>query len=283
MAAKKGGLGRDMSSIFIDNSTDGGENSVVLPIRDIEPDPTQPRTQFDEEALNELADSISEFGVLQPLLVRPKPDGSYLIVAGERRYRAARKAGLSEVPVIIKALSDSEASAIALIENLQREDLNAIEQANGIKRLMEEFGFTQEQASVKLSKSRPAITNALRLLNLPKETSDMVASGELSAGHARALLGIEDASKINAAAKKVAEEKLSVRQTEALVKQLNKAPVSPKKKKPRNVFYDEVELALSSSLSRKVTLKKSGRGGKLEIEFFDDEDLAKLAKMFNED
>ena len=247
MAAKKGGLGRGFDSLFLDNSSDAQaeSGSVSLPIGQIEPDRGQPRTKFDEEALSELENSIREHGVLQPLLVRPMSDGTYRIVAGERRWRAARRAGLTEVPVIIRSLTDSEAAAIALIENLQREDLNAIEEAVGIQRLIEEYDFTQEAAADKLSKSRPAIANALRLLALPKDVMTMVSDGALSAGHGRALLGLNNKELISDTAKQVAEEKLSVRQTEQLVKTLNK-PVKPPKPKPRrDTFYDEVELALS--------------------------------------
>ena len=285
MAAKKGGLGRGFDSLFIENSSEAlSENTAVtLPLSDIEPDPNQPRSRFDEAALGELEASIREFGVLQPLLVRPMSDGSYKIVAGERRWRAAKRAGLKEVPVVVKSLSEEEAAAIALIENLQREDLNAIEEAVGIKRLMDEFGFTQEAAAEKLSKSRPAIANALRLLALPKDVAQMVAENTLSAGHARALLGIKDKELISDAAKKTVEEKLSVRQTEALVKSLNKAPAVAKVRPRRDKFFDEVELALSSVLARKVSVINAKKGGKIEIEFFDEEDLKKLAKLFNEE
>ena len=284
MAAKKGGLGRGFDSLFLDNSSEGtAENgSVMLPIGDIEPDRGQPRTNFDEAALAELENSIREFGVLQPLLVRPMSDGSYILVAGERRWRAARRAGLTEVPVIVKSLTDEEAAAIALIENLQREDLNAIEEAAGIRRLIEDFGFTQEQAADRLSKSRPAITNALRLLSLPKDVAKMVSDGILSAGHARAILGLNDKELISDIAKRVAEEKLSVRQTEQLVKALNKPKKTAKPKPQRDKFYDEVELAISGVLARKVSVINSGKGGKLEIEFFDEDDLKKLAKLFDE-
>lgn len=284
MAAKKGGLGRGFDSLFLDNSSDAQaeSGSVSLPIGQIEPDRGQPRTKFDEEALSELENSIREHGVLQPLLVRPMSDGTYRIVAGERRWRAARRAGLTEVPVIIRSLTDSEAAAIALIENLQREDLNAIEEAVGIRRLIEEYDFTQEEAADKLSKSRPAIANALRLLALPKDVMTMVSDGALSAGHARALLGLNNKELISETAKQVAEEKLSVRQTEQLVKTLNK-PVKPPKPKPRrDTFYDEVELALSEVLARKVTVTNAGEGGRLTIEFFDADDLKKLAAAFNE-
>lgn len=285
MAAKKGGLGKGFDSLFLDNSSDalseGG--SVMLPIGDIEPDKGQPRTKFSEEALAELEASIREFGVLQPLLVRPMSDGSYKIVAGERRWRAARRAGLSEVPVIIKSLTDAEAAAIALIENLQREDLNPIEEAAGIKKLIEEYGYTQEEAAEKLSKSRPAIANALRLLSLPVRVAKMVEEGLLSAGHARALLGLDNEAQISDIADEIVEKQLSVRQTEQLVKALKKTKKEPKAKKARDKFYDEVELALSGVLARKVSVLNSGKGGKIEIEFFDTDDLQKLAKMFSED
>lgn len=286
MATKKSGLGRGFDSLFLDNSSENlSENSfVMLKISDVEPDKTQPRTEFDEQALAELEASIREYGVLQPLLVRPVPDGTYLIVAGERRYRAARRAGLSEIPAIVRSLTDSEAAAIALIENLQREDLNAIEEALGIKRLMDEFGLTQEEAAEKLAKSRPAIANSLRLLNLPEEVTSLIKDGFISAGHGRTLLGIEDKSKILAAAERVAAENLSVRQTEQLVKLLNKEPKEKTvKTKKRDQFYDEVELAISGTLARKVNVVNKGKGGKIEIEFFDMDDLKKLAKLFNED
>ncbi len=285
MAAKKGGLGKGFDSLFLDNSSDvlseGG--SVMLPIGDIEPDRGQPRTKFSEEALSELEASIREFGVLQPLLVRPMSDGSYKIVAGERRWRAARRAELTEIPVIIKSLTDAEAAAIALIENLQREDLNPIEEAAGIKKLIEEYGYTQEEAAEKLSKSRPAIANALRLLALPKDVLKMVEDGILSAGHARALLGLDDEQQISDIAKEIVEKQLSVRQTEQLVKALKKPRKAAQPKKARDKFYDEVELALSGVLARKVVVSNSGNGGKLEIEFFDRDDLQKIAKLFSED
>ena len=285
MAAKKGGLGRGFDSLFLDNSSDAQaeSGSVNLPIGQIEPDRGQPRTRFDEEALAELENSIREYGVLQPLLVRPMSDGTYRIVAGERRWRAARRAGLTEVPVIIRSLTDSEAAAIALIENLQREDLNAIEEAVGIKRLIEEFDFTQEEAADKLSKSRSAIANALRLLALPGDVMKLVSDGELSAGHARTLLGLNDKELIPETARQVIEEKLSVRQTEQLVKALNKPPRTPKPKPRRDTFYDEVELALSDVLARQVTVTTAGEGGKLTIEFFDADDLKKLAAAFGEE
>lgn len=282
MAAKKSGLGKGFSDLFLDNSTEAlsDAGAVTLPIGEIEPDRSQPRTNFDETSLSELADSIREYGVLQPLLVRPMSDGSYRIVAGERRWRAAREAGLTELPVVIKALSDGEAAAIALIENLQREDLNPIEEAEGIKRLMDEYGFTQEQAAEKLSKSRPAVANVLRLLSLPEDVRKLVSDGALSAGHARALLGLENKEQISVAAQAVLRDNLSVRQTEALVKTMNKPPKASAPKRLGEKFYEETALALSSALQRKVKVSGGDKGGKMEIEFFDKEDLLKLISVF---
>ena len=194
MAAKKGGLGRGLDALFADNSIEeiASTSAVKLKIMDIEPNRDQPRKIFDEDALAELADSIAKHGVIQPLLVRPMPDGSYQLVAGERRWRASRMAGLTEVPVVIKELSDDEAMALALIENLQREDLNAIEEAQGIKALMDTLSLTQDEAAERVGKSRPAVANALRLLKLPDSVIALVSDGKLSPGHARALLGFKD-------------------------------------------------------------------------------------------
>ncbi len=282
MASKKGGLGKGFSDLFLDNAAEAlqSENAVTLPIGEIEPDRSQPRRVFDEIALGELANSIREHGVLQPLLVRPVSDGSYRIVAGERRWRAAREAGLTEVPVVIKALTDAEAAEIALVENLQREDLNAIEEAEGIRRLMDEFGMTQERTAERLSKSRPAVANALRLLSLPEAVRQYVIDGSLSAGHARTLLGLKDPEKTEETAKQVIEERLSVRQTEALVKKLNQPPRAPVPKKLGEKFFEETGLALSSALQRRVHVSGGENGGKLEIEFFDREDLMKLIRIF---
>lgn len=286
MAAKKGGLGRGFDALFVDNSAEelSEEKGVVtLRLSDIEPNKNQPRQIFDDDALSELSDSIREHGVLQPLIVRPMLDGSYQLVAGERRWRASRLAGLSEVPVIVRALTDSEVAIIALIENLQREDLNPIEEAEGISRLIQEHGFTQEQAADKLGKSRSALTNTLRLMKLPEKVRGLVSDEFLSAGHARALLGLEDAALIEETAEEVVARKLSVRETEKLVKQLNSYKEDkPKKVKKRDTYFDEVELSLSNALGRKVVVRDSGKGGKLEFEFFDKEDLTKLAKLFEE-
>lgn len=285
MATKNRGLGRGLDALLFDNSLDGEESNSIssLSLGEIEPNREQPRQNFDEEALNELASSISEHGILQPLIVRPTPDGGYQLVAGERRWRAARLAGLSEVPVIIKTLTDAEVSVIALIENLQRENLNPMEEAEGIQKLIDEFDFTQEQAARKLGKSRSALTNTLRLMSLPEKVRDLVSDDFLSQGHARALLGINDKSKICDAADTVISKRLSVRETEKLVKSINSQslPGSTRVHK-RDPFFSEVELAVSSSSGRKVSVKEGKKGGKIEIEFFDKEDLQKIANLFED-
>lgn len=285
MAPKNRGLGRGLDALLFDNSLDGGESASVssLAIGEIEPNRDQPRQNFDGEALNELASSIAEHGVLQPLIVRPTPDGGYQLVAGERRWRAARIAGLTEVPVIVKTLTDSEVSVIALIENLQRENLNPMEEAEGIQKLIDEFDFTQEQAAQKLGKSRSALTNTLRLMSLPEKVKDLVSDDFLSQGHARALLGINDKSKICDAADTVISKCLSVRETEKLVKSINaqSVPGSTRIHK-RDPFFSEVELSISSSSGRKVSVKEGKKGGKIEIEFFDKEDLQKIANLFED-
>lgn len=278
--AKKGGLGKGVDALFFDNAVE--ENAVTLPIDEIEPNRDQPRKTFDETALAELADSIRAHGVLQPLLVRPSADGSYRLVAGERRYRAARMAGLTEVPVTVREMTDEEESVFALIENLQREDLNAIEEAEGLKQLIESYGLTQERAASRVGKSRTAVTNALRLLNLPQTVSDLVKNGKISMGHARALLSVEDEAELSRIADLIVQSGISVRETERLCKQAGKEKKSPeRRKKTRDKFYDEVELALSETLGRsvKVFVGKGGRGS-LEIEFFGTEDLKKLAQDF---
>ena len=284
MAKQKGGLGRGFDALFADNTAGelSDENKIVLvPIGDIEPDRTQPRRRFDEARLAELAESIREHGVIQPLIVTPSAGGGYRIVAGERRFRAARMAGLRELPVIVRAFSEEETAVIALIENLQREDLNAIEAAQGISRLIDVYGFTQEQAADKLGKSRSAVTNTLRLMNLPEEVRELVAEDKLSAGHARALLGIRENSRIADAAREVIDGGLSVRETERLVKRYNEAPKVPVRKK-RDPFFDEAELAAKAALGRKVVVKNKSRGGVIEIEYFDKEDLSRLIKALED-
>lgn len=281
MAAKKGGLGRGLDALFADNSIEeiASTSAVKLKIMDIEPNRDQPRKIFDEDALAELADSIAKHGVIQPLLVRPMPDGSYQLVAGERRWRASRMAGLTEVPVVIKELSDDEAMALALIENLQREDLNAIEEAQGIKALMDTLLLTQDEAAERVGKSRPAVANALRLLKLPDSVIALVSDGKLSPGHARALLGFKDEQDIIETADLIIEKGLTVRDVEKLVKKRNKEPKAEKPTARRASYYDEVELALTDFLGRKVKVgtKPGKESGVLEIDFFDKDDLTRLA------
>ena len=281
MAAKKGGLGRGLDALFADNSIEeiASTSAVKLKIMDIEPNRDQPRKIFDEDALAELADSIAKHGVIQPLLVRPMPDGSYQLVAGERRWRASRMAGLTEVPVVIKELSDDEAMALALIENLQREDLNAIEEAQGIKALMDTLSLTQDEAAERVGKSRAAVANALRLLKLPDSVIALVSDGKLSPGHARALLGFKDEQDIIETADLIIEKGLTVRDVEKLVKKRNKEPKAEKPAARRASYYDEVELALTDFLGRKVKVgtKPGKESGVLEIDFFDKDDLTRLA------
>ena len=287
MAAKnKGGLGRGLEALFDDNSMeDSSKSAVKLKINEIEPNREQPRKSFDDEALEELANSISTHGVIQPLLVRPLPDGGYRLVAGERRWRASRMAGLTEVPVVIREMSDSEEMELALVENLQREDLNPIEEAQGLSLLMETYGLTQEQAAKRVGKSRPAVANSMRLLSLPQEVLALVERGELSAGHARTILALESEEQIVALANEIIKKKLSVRETERAVKALLKGDVKREKRvKKRDTYYDEVELAVSQSLGRKAKVFLSGGNrGTLEIEFFGKEDLSKLMKLFKEE
>ncbi|WP_101909935.1 ParB/RepB/Spo0J family partition protein [Marasmitruncus massiliensis] len=279
MAKAKGGLGKGLDALFVDNNTDAASTSV-LAVSDIEPNRDQPRKQFDPAALADLADSIREYGVLQPLVVRPMTDGSYQLVAGERRWRAARMAGLSEVPVVVRELSDVQTMELALIENLQREDLNVIEEASGYKELMEKFGFTQEQVSARVGKSRPVVTNALRLLNLPSEVRAMVESGRISAGHARALLAFDGDSAIRMVAKEILKKGLSVRQVEALAKKSRQEKKAPRQQSAwDNSYFAEVQLALCQCLSRKVKVEGEGNKGRLVIEFYDEDDLRQIAAV----
>ena len=284
--AKKGGLGKGLDALFIDNETvDTGV--VTLRLSEIEPNKEQPRKVFSEEALNELADSIKEHGVLQPLLVRPLPTGGYQLVAGERRWRASRMAGLQEVPVVIRDMDEEQAMEIALIENLQREDLNAIEEASGYKLLMERYGMTQEQVAKRVGKSRPAIANALRLLHLPQTVITMVEEGEVSPGHARALLAFEDQNKLLSVAQKVKTGKYSVRDIEKMSKEKNEEPQDQKAEaqqeswSAQETFSTEMELALSNELGRKVKIVQSGNGGLIQIQFYSEEDLKQLAEKLS--
>ncbi len=275
--ARKSGLGKGLEALFEDNSSVAGENGQeIIKISEISPNKDQPRKEFDLTALEQLADSIREHGVIQPLILRPMSSGGYQIVAGERRYRASRMAGLTELPAVIRDLSDKEAMELALIENLQREDLNPIEEAQGYQELMDHYGFTQETVSKSVGKSRPAVANALRLLRLPQPLMTHVQNGDLSAGHARALLSLNDEKLMEETAQKVMLKGMTVREIE----KLSKSSENPKKEKrsfPKgDSFYEEMELALSSELGRKVKVQAQRKKGSLTIEFYGKEDLKEL-------
>ena len=283
MASKIGGLGRGLDALFAQNTLEDGVSTVTLPLDDILPNKEQPRKQFDEEALADLAASIAQHGVLQPLLVRPMPDGTYQLVAGERRWRASRMAGLTEVPVVVRDMDEQQAAELALIENLQREDLNPMEEALGYRTLMDSYGLTQEQTAQVVNKSRPAVANALRLLMLPEAVTDLVAAGKLSAGHARTVLAFEGAEAQIAAAHAAVERGLSVRELEKMAKAAKAKPRAPKEPKKQDRFYDEVALSLREALGRQVKVTAGAKGGTLQVEFFDAEDLRYLANKLAEE
>ncbi|MBD8930282.1 MAG: ParB/RepB/Spo0J family partition protein [Clostridiales bacterium] len=277
MAKKQSGLGKGLGALMLENNTDSMVSTDTLAVNDIIPNKEQPRKTFDEAALQELADSIKQHGVLQPLLVRPLTTGGYQLVAGERRWRASRLAELKEVPVIIKELSDTEAMEIAIIENLQREDLNPIEEAEGLQALIDKCGFTQEEVATSVGKSRPAITNALRLLRLPEEVRQMTKDGEISAGHARSLLAFDNEPMMLECAKQIVDKKLTVRDVEKMAKRPKTSKIKASSGKARDSFYDEVELALSDALGTKVKVYNGRNKGTLEIEFYTLDDLKNIA------
>lgn len=314
--ARKSGLGKGLDALFSEAQYDAagaGEKSgeiLTLRLSDIEPDKNQPRKVFDPEALSSLADSIATHGILQPLVVRKPPEHSedgenadgdgtvarilgtkYRIVAGERRWRAAKMAGLTEVPVIIKDMTDHEAAAVMLVENLQREDLNPIEQARGLQRLIDEFELTQEETARIVGISRPALTNALRLLSLPEKALGLLEKGDLTAGHARALLSIADADAIDEAAETVVTKALSVRETERMAKLIYarlhrpEAQTSSEKQSSEDrsaaAYLEKLEENISSKLGRRahiVSGKKGVSGGRLELSYYDADDLEKLIR-----
>lgn len=299
MVAKKSGLGKGLDALI----PAGNKKTVVkkdsepviiekivekkgvetLKITEVEPNREQPRKNFDEDALLELAESIKQFGVLQPLLVQKKDD-YYEIIAGERRWRAAKLAGLKEVPVIIKDFSDQEVVEIALIENIQREDLNAIEEAVAYKRLMEEFHLKQDEIAERVSKSRTAVTNAMRLLKLDERVQDMLIQDMISPGHARTLLGIEDKDQQYNLAMRIFDEKLSVRDTEKIVKDLQKPKKEEKKKEAdpqMEVIYQQLEERIKSIVGTKVAIQhKNKNKGKIEIEYYSQAELERLIDLF---
>lgn len=288
MAVKRG-LGKGLNALIVQGSEEilkeqppQEESKAGVKIVDIylvEPDREQPRKEFDEEKIQELAESIKQYGVLQPLLVQ-KCESYYKIIAGERRWRAAKAAGIKEIPVIIKEYSSAEVFEISLIENIQREDLNPMEEARAYQRLLEEYGLTQEEVAAHVGKSRPGIANYLRLLNLDERVQDMVASGQLSAGHAKVILGISDGDRQWAVAQKVCAEGLSVRQLEKLLKE-----PAPKKEAdaPKNAWlYESVQTQIRDILGTKVNIISGAKKSKIEIEYYSDEDLERLLELFQE-
>lgn len=299
MAAKASrGLGKGLDSLIpmSDSSkpiaekrgTDKEDNSVsemTVKITQVEPNREQPRKNFDEDALQELADSIKQFGLLQPILVQDRKT-HYEIIAGERRWRAAKLAGLKEVPVIVRDYTDQEIVEISLIENIQREDLNPIEEAQAYKRLLTEFNLKQDEVAERVSKSRTAVTNSMRLLKLCDEVQQMIIDDMLSTGHARALISIEDPEQQYTIAQKIFDEKLSVRDVEKLVKNLNK-PEKPKKEnkedKSLDIIYQDIEEKLKQSLGTKVEISSKGNGtGKVEIEFYNHDDLERIIELLSQ-
>ena len=277
MASQKG-LGKGLGALLGDFSEEPLEKSAyqLLPIYKVEPNPDQPRQDFDEEELQALADSITVHGIIQPLTVREMPNGYYQIIAGERRWRAARMANLSDVPAVIIEADDKKAMELALIENLQRQDLNPLEEALGYQTLMNEYGLTQEEAAGRVGKSRPAVANALRLLGLCPEVQERVRKGELSAGHARAILQLKSEKKQQEAAQKIVALGLSVRQAELLCKNMSKEPVPQKKEVFAVDYVAECEKSLSKHLGRGVKIVNGKRKGRFEMEFYGQEDLQNL-------
>ena len=288
MAAKQNkGLGTGLGALFGNDDFNEEESELLyLPISKVEPRLEQPRNYFDEEALQELSESILQYGLIQPITVRKLDSGYYQIIAGERRWRASRLAGLTEVPVRVIEADDRRTAELALVENLQREDLNPIEEAKGYKTLIDVYGLTQEEAAKSVGRSRPAITNSMRLLNLSEPVMEMVEKGSLSAGHARALIPINDEAQQLAAAQEVIEKGYSVRRTEQLAAKLTRAPKEEKEEKSGiNVDYAaEVANRLSLSLGRKVKLVEGKKTGKIEIEFYNADDrealIEALEKLF---
>ena len=281
MSTKQRGLGRGLGALIDDFSVPESAQAVTsLPLQKVEPNPNQPRHRFDEEELQALADSISEHGILQPLAVRKMDGGFYQIIAGERRWRAARLAGLQEVPVVVVEADDKTDMELALIENLQRQDLNPMEEAEGYRVLTEEYGLTQEEAAARVGKSRPAVANALRLLALPDEVRELVEKGELSAGHARAILSLPTKAKQKTAAQRILALRLSVRQAEAMCKRLAAEEKKPEPPKHTGVDYvAECEKALSRRLDRKVRIVNGKRKGRFELEFYGEDDLQRLYEI----
>jgi len=284
--AKKG-LGRGLNALLsvdsvVETTTEHEKDVKIIKITQIEPNKSQPRTDFDEEKLQNLADSIAEYGVLQPIVVKLNENGFYTIIAGERRWRAARIAKLKEIPAIVKNFDEKSEKEVALIENLQRENLNAIEEALGIKELMDVYGLTQDEVSKKVGKSRSAVANSVRLLNLPDAIKVYIKDGKLSMGHARTLLGIEDESRIKEVADKIIKEDLSVRQTESYIKTLNTVKKVKKLTKEEQEiirYIKNLEETLSSELGTKIKIVNKKNKGKIEIPYSSSEDFERIIKI----
>ncbi len=289
--AKKG-LGRGLDALFGESTAEDivvsvpakadGDYVERIKLVDIEPNPNQPRSDFDEEALEELSLSIKEHGVITPIIVKKAENGFYQIVAGERRWRASKKAGLKTIPAIVKDFSESETQEVALIENLQRRDLNPVEEALGYKRLMDEFSLTQEQISQKMGKSRSSVANSLRILALPPSVIDLLKSGEISFGHAKVLLSCDSKKKQEELAYLTAKEDLSVRSLEEIIK---KKPKTPKKEKKEDLnlalAFKEIEKRVSSSLGTNVKISSKGKKGTIQIEYYSSEELERLVKLLS--
>ena len=284
MAKGRGGLGRGLESLFEDAapSFESDTRIETLPLREIEPDPGQPRKTFDDETLAELSASIAEHGLLQPIAVRPKPSGGYLIVAGERRWRASRMAGLTEVPVIVKDVTDEQAMELALVENLQREDLDPVEEAVGIRELMARCDLTQEQAARKLGKSRSALANSLRLLSLPETVLELLKSGFITIGHAKVVLGLPTPELQEEAAQMIADNQLNVRQAEALCKKLAKPAKEPVAAPLPSALPVEVEESLKQALGSEVRVAYHDGKGKLTVHFYSDDQLKAFANLLGQ-
>lgn len=284
--AAKGGLGRGLGALMGDaalQDAQQGQGSLSLPISQVQPGLNQPRKRFDEEALADLTDSVRTHGIIQPLTVRRLASGYYQIIAGERRWRAAKAAGLKEVPAVVIEADDRKVMELGLIENLQREDLNPIEEAKGYKVLMEDYGLTQEEVSLRVGKSRPTVANAVRLLDLSDPVQGLLEEGKLSAGHARAILSVKGKSDQRALAQKVVEDSLSVRQTEALAKRMAKPEKEPEKRvDPYKMYRDAAAKELSDRFGRKVSITMGAKKGKLEMEYYNEDDLNDLLDLLEQ-
>lgn len=293
--AKKG-LGKGLGSLFdehniiddiinedLPDKTDANNGITQIKMSLIEPNKNQPRKSFDKEKIETLANSIKENGLIQPIIITPSKSGMYKIVAGERRWRAGKKAGLKEIPAVIRDYSDEQIAEIALIENLQREDLNPIEEALGYKVLLEDFNLTQELIGKRIGKSRSAVANSLRLLSLEEQIQKLLVSGEISSGHARAILSIEDNDLRLALSKRIIEDNLNVRQAEALSKQLQKKPSAKKavKKSAFDIELEKIQNNLSSNLGTKVKISHTDKKGKIEIEYYGNDDLERILNLIN--